>query len=167
MKKIIMLISIVFISILFMTCGKSVKKISSDKETVKEVMNTSPETIESENVIQKNIPEDISLHSGEFTVTMSGFKGELVLSNMDGVYSGTIKFFSWGNGIPQPLTDLKITDDKIFFKRVIKTREDLTKYGGTAFFEQDFYGIFTADKKTIKGYYRYTGTQDNWEAKRK
>ncbi len=119
------------------------------------------------NSVDESGVSDLSAHSGTFTVTMSGYRGEIFIGVADGKFYGTIKFFNWGNGVPQPLINLKVNDDKIYFKRAIKTREELLKYGGTDFFEQDFYGIFSSDRKTIKGYYRYIGTQDNWEAVRK
>lgn len=110
---------------------------------------------------------DLPSHSGLYDIKVSGYKGEIFIGIADGKLYGTIKFFNWGNGVPQPLLNLRINDDKIYFRRVINTREDLIKYGGTAYFEQDFYGIFSQDKKIIKGYYKYFGTQDNWEAIKK
>jgi hypothetical protein len=158
---------ILFIALLFTACGKSLKENESLIDPVKNTTDNGTILILPGNSIQESGIKDISLYSGKFNFTMSGYKGELFIGIANERFYGSIKFFNWGNGVPQPLTDLRVNEDKIYFKRVIKTKEDLIKYGGTAYFEQDFYGIFTADKKTIKGYYRYTGTQDNWEAVKK
>ena len=174
MKKVITFIFITAAFLMLTLCTKSVKTdaVSDVAKTVPvETDNNIPETVTDNmqpgnNVVDSGI-KDIQNHSGQFNLSMSGYKGEIFIGIADGRFYGTIKFFNWGNGVPQPLTDLRVTDDKIYFRRVIKTKEDLIKYGGTAYFEQDFYGIFTADKKTIRGYYRYIGTQDNWEAVKK
>jgi hypothetical protein len=171
MKKKAIVVPIILSIFLIAGCTNALK---TDSAVIDPVNNTLTDTevnktdpILPGNNIQDSGVKDIASHSGEFSITMSGYKGELFIGISNERFYGTIKFFNWGNGVPQPLTDLKVSEDKIYFKRVIKTKEDLIKYGGTAYFEQDFYGIFTADKKTIKGYYRYTGTQDNWEAKKK
>lgn len=166
MKKFLLILSIIFTVLIITVCGKTVIKdpVSSDTNNISEVQNDS---ILPGNSVNDSGIKDITNHVGLFDVSMSGYKGELFIGITDGKFYATIKFYNWGNGTPQPVTDLKVTDDKIYFKRVINTKEDLLKYGGTAFFEQDFYGIFTSDKKTIKGYYRYIGTQDNWEAIKK
>lgn len=171
MRRKTIVILIILSILLIAGCTKALK---TDSGAIDPVNNTLTEpaanntnSILPGNNIQESGITDITSHSGEFSITMSGYKGELFIGISNKRFYGTIKFFNWGNGVPQPLTDLKVTEDKIYFKRVIKTKEDLIKYGGTAYFEQDFYGIFTADKKTIKGYYRYIGTQDNWEAVKK
>ncbi len=158
---------ILLITLIFSGCGKSLIKNETVVNPVSNTADTVTNQILPGNSIRESGIEDISSISGEFNFTMSGYKGELFIGIADERFYGTIKFFNWGNGVPQPLTDLKVSEDKIYFKRVIKTKEDLIKYGGTAYFEQAFYGIFTADKKTIKGYYRYIGTQDNWGALKK
>lgn len=170
MKKNLLLLTFLLITLMMTECRKTVKTDSvvpsSDRDT------TGIETDEKDqqalgNSVNDSGIKDIENHSGNFDVKMSGYKGELFIGIADNKFYGTIKFFNWGNGVPQPLTNLKITEDKIYFKREIKTKEDLIKYGGTAYFEQEFYGIFTADRKMVKGYYRYLGTQDNWEAFKK
>lgn len=170
MKKNLLLLTFLFIALIMTGCRKSVKIDSvipsSDKDT-NGAETTVTEQQKYGNSVSDSGIKDIVNHSGNFDVKMSGYKGELFIGIADNKFYGTIKFFNWGNGVPQPLINLKITDDKIYFKREIKTKEDLVKYGGTAFFEQEFYGIFTADKKMVKGYYRYLGTQDNWEAVKK
>jgi len=159
------------IPVLFFTvCSKSIKTDTvpaGTNDNSSNVENTETGKLLYGNNIDESGIKDIVNHIGKFDVSMSGYRGELFIGTADNKFYGTIKFFNWGNGVPQPLVNLKVTEDKIYFKREIKTREELIKYGGTAFFEQDFYGIFTADKKTVKGYYRYLGTQDNWEALKK
>lgn len=167
MNKQILTYAIVLTVLIISGCVKSLKT----DETVKDPGNSEVHIIANPlfpgNSIQESGIKDIVSHTGEFDVSMSGYKGELFIGIANGRFYGTIKFFNWGNGVPQPLIDLRVTEDKMYFKRIIKTKDDLIKYGGTAYFEQDFYGIFTADKKIIKGYYRYIGTQDNWEAVKK
>jgi hypothetical protein len=167
MNKNIITFILLFSVLLSAGCGKSSTTGGTLKNPVNNAADTGKNLILPGNSIRESGIKDLSSHSGKFDLSMSGYKGELFIGIADERFYGTIKFFNWGNGVPQPLTDLKVNEDKIYFKRVIKTKEDLIKYGGTAYFEQDFYGIFTADKKTIKGYYRYTGTQDNWEAIKK
>lgn len=111
--------------------------------------------------------DDVENHIGLFDVTMSGYKGEIFIGVADGTFYGTIKFYNWGNGTPQPLKDLRVNEDRVYFIRSITTREELEKYGGTDTFTQEFYGIYSKDRKMIRGYYRYAGTQDSWEAIKK
>ncbi len=164
MKKMISLLSIILTICIFTSCTKSIKAAPIYSKTT-----DTPEKniIVPGNSVEESGIQDIASHSGSFDMVMSGYKGELFIGVADGKFYGTIKFYNWGNGVPQPLTDLKVTEDKIYFKRVIKTKEDMIRYGGTAYFEQDFYGLFTSDNKMIRGYYRYIGTQDNWEAIKK
>ena len=164
MNRTISLFAIVILVLALAVCKKTIK---TDVKTDRIESAAENDKILPGNSTDESGVKNIGTHSGSFDVKMSGYKGELFIGIAGGKFYGTIKFFNWGNGVPQPLHDLKITEDKIYFKRIIKTKEDLLKYGGTAFFEQDFYGIFTSDKKTIKGYYRYIGTQDNWEAVKK
>ncbi len=167
MKRIISLISILTTLLLFISCTRLLRTDNTSTGTTGNSTNTVTDQILPGNTIKDSGIKDIKNHSGQFDMSMSGYKGELFIGVADGRFYGTIKFYNWGNGVPQPLTDLKVTEDKIYFKRVIKTKEDLVRYGGTDFFEQDFYGLFTTDNKMIKGYYRYIGTQDNWEAIKK
>jgi len=167
MKNITILLLILTTVSLMTFCAKSVKKDSVNINANEISSDKFAEKILPGNNVSESGVKDITTHSGQFDITMSGYRGEIFIGIAEDRFYGTIKFYNWGNGVPQPLTDLKISDDKIYFKRTIKTKEDLIKYGGTAFFDHDFYGIFTPDKKTIKGYYRFTGTQDNWEAVKK
>ncbi len=170
MKKFFTLLMILATTIMLISCAKAVKTSFSTasteglKDSTADKMETAKEP-ESEN--KDPGLKDIQAHTGVFELTMSGYKGEMIIEYSEEKLSGTIKFFNWGNGTPQPLTDLRITENKIYFKRIIRTKEDLVNYGGTAYFEQDFYGIFSEDKKKIKGYYRYAGTQDGWKADKK
>lgn len=164
MYRFLNIINIILTVLIITGCGKSISTDTVTDNIKGTTPNVEADKIITGNSVNESGVKDISSHSGVFDVSMSGYKGELFIGISEGRFYATIKFFNWGNGTPQPVTDLKITEDKIYFKRAIKTKEDLVKYGGTAYFDQDFYGIFTADKKTIKGYYRYIGTQDNWEA---
>lgn len=119
------------------------------------------------NTVKESGVEDIKTATGTFNVTMGPFRGELVTYVKDGRFYGTLKFYNWGNGTPQPLKNLRINNDRIYFVRSITTKEELERYGGTAYFSQEFFGIFSADGNFIRGYYRYLGAQDNWEARRK
>ncbi len=110
---------------------------------------------------------DTENHIGTFEVKMGDYKGEIFIGVADGTFYGTLLFYNWGNGTPQPLKNLKVNEDRIYFIRSITTREEIEKYGGTAVFTQEFYGIFSKDRKIIRGYYRYAGTQDSWEAVKK
>lgn len=173
MKNTLLLLTLLLTALLFTACRKSVKTdiitpVTDNKiSNVEKIEKAETDKISYGNNLSESGIKDVAVHSGQFDVSMSGYKGELFIGIDKDKFYGTIKFFNWGNGVPQPLINLKVTDDKIYFKREIKTKEDLIKYGGTAFFEQEFYGIFSADRKTVKGYYRYLGTQDNWEALKK
>jgi len=167
MKKKLLLLSLTAVCLLFSACAKSVKTDAVQADTDKNVPASETEKKLYGNSITESGIKDISDHSGLFDISMSGYRGEIFIGTADNKFYGTIKFFNWGNGVPQPLIDLKVHEDKIYFKRQITTKEELAKYGGTAFFEQEFYGIFSADRKIIKGYYRYLGTQDSWQAYKK
>lgn len=128
--------------------------------------NEKTEIIKGNSVKESGITDALN-HTGSFEVKMGDYKGEIVLGISEGAFYGTILFFNWGNGTPQPLKELRVNEDRIYFVRSITTREEIDKYGGTAVFKQEFYGIFSKDRKIIRGYYRYAGTQDSWEAVKK
>ena len=92
---------------------------------------------------------DAANHTGTFDVKMGAYKGEIFIGVADGAFYGTILFYNWGNGVPQPLKNLKVNEDRIYFIRSLTTKEEIDKYGGTAAFTQDFYGIFSKDRKII------------------
>lgn len=119
------------------------------------------------NSVKESGINDPQNHIGSFGVSMSGYKGEIFIGMADGMFYGTIMFYNWGNGTPQPLKELRVNEDRVYFIRSITTKEELEKYGGTAIFTQEFYGIYSKDRKIIRGYYKYAGTQDSWEAVRK
>lgn len=119
------------------------------------------------NSIKDSGVTDAENHTGTYDFKMGAYKGEIFIGVADGAFYGTILFHNWGNGIPQPLKNLKVNEDRIYFIRSLTTREEIDKYGGTAVFTQEFYGIFSKDRKIIRGYYRYAGTQDSWEAVKK
>lgn len=168
MKRFSLCLIIITTTVMLISCGKAVKTDPAGNNVSDNAgINKTESGKQPGNEIKKTEIKDILDHTGVFALTMSGYKGEITIESLDGKLTGTIKFYNWGNGVSQPVNDLRITDNKIYFKRMIKTREDLIKYGGTAYFEQDFYGIFSEDKKMIKGYYRYSGTQDGWEAVKK
>jgi hypothetical protein len=98
---------------------------------------------------------------------MGIYKGELEIEVKDGRFYGTLKFYNRANDTAQPLKNLRINNDRIYFIRSITTKDELELYGDTAFFTQEFYGIFSSDGSLIRGYYRYPGARDNWEARRK
>ena len=124
------------------------------------------EIIKGNSVTESGITDAVS-HSGTFDIKMGDYKGEIFIGIADGSFYGTILFYNWGNGTPQPLRNLKVNDDRIYFIRSITSREEIERYGGTATFTQEFYGIFSKDREIIRGYYRYAGTQDSWEAIKK
>jgi len=170
MKKLLSYPVILLTAVMLTSCSQTLKTgpLNTPNEgSKKDIINNNETEKKQDNETDKTGAGDIEGHTGIYALIMSGYKGEINIEFQDGKFTGTIKFFNWGNGVPQPLTDLRITGNKIYFKRIIRTREDLIKYGGTAYFEQDFYGIFSEDKKKIKGYYRYAGTQDGWKADKK
>lgn len=161
--------------ILLLFCSGCLKKnIADDKSSTASHDNTSGiiTPVEDKSIIKGNSVADSGIddtadHIGIFSVTMSGYHGEIFIGVADGMFYGTIKFSNWGNGTPQPLKDLKVNEDRVYFIRSITSREEIEKYGGTAMFTQEFYGIYSKDRKIIRGYYRYAGTQDSWEAVKK
>jgi hypothetical protein len=165
MRRLVPLILIVVSAVMLSSCTKSIMTdTKTENSSSAQILNSAETGIQPGNKIKENGDNVYTDNSGIFSFKMSGYKGEISIEVHDGKYYGTIKFSNWGNGTPQPLNDLKVTENKIYFKRIIRTKDDLIKYGGTAYFEQDFYGIFTEDRKKIKGYYMYAGTQDSWEA---
>ncbi len=135
-------------------------------ENKEKIIIENKEIIKGNSVAESGI-DNIENYTGTFNVAMSGYKGEVFIGVADGAFFGTIRFFNWGNGTPEPLKNLKVNDDRIYFVRSILTKEEIERYGGTATFTQEFFGIFSKDKHLIRGYYRYVGTQDNWEAVKK
>lgn len=165
-KLFVIIITILSLSLLSSCSGKKVKLDSSPAEDTGNTGKTGEILIPGNSVKESGV-KDIKSAAGTFDVSMGQFKGELKIDVIDGRFHGTLKFYNWGNGIPQPLKNLRINNDRIYFVRSIRTKEELERYGGTAFFTQEFYGIFSGDGTLIRGYYRFLGAQDNWEARRK
>jgi len=164
--------------LLFVSCAKKAviqeNKLTDENVSIVATENKDEERPAEEvdeilkgNDIKESGISEPDTYTGSFEITMSGYKGEIFIGIKDGSFYGTIKFYNWGNGTPQPLKNLRVNEDKIYFVRSITTKEELVKYGGTAFFTQEFYGFISKDKKIIRGYYRYAGMQDNWQAVRK
>lgn len=165
---------LIILIVLLSGSGCVKKNLSDEKSSGTSLGSTSGNITSAENkdIIKGNSVkesgiDDTENHIGLFSVTMSGYQGEIFIGVSDGMFYGTIKFSNWGNGTPQPLKELKVNEDRVYFVRSITSREEIEKYGGTAMFTQEFYGIYSKDRKIIRGYYRYAGTQDSWEAVKK
>ncbi len=164
--------SVLFFLLLFLSVYGCAKKNIADNTPGNISKYNTPGTEVQNEIIKGNSVKESGIadpqnHIGSFGISMSGYKGELFIGMADGMFYGTILFYNWGNGTPQPLKDLKVNEDRVYFVRSITTKEELEKYGGTAMFTQEFYGLYSKDRKIIRGYYKYAGTQDSWEAVRK
>lgn len=162
-KKIIILLLAAFPLCFFLLCAKKQVQVPGDSISDKDTQINSSIA---GNTVKESGVSDIAKSTGTFNVTMGAYKGKLVIEVKDGRFYGTLKFSNWGNGKPQPLKNLRVNNNRIYFVRSITSKEELELYGGTAFFTQEFYGIFSSDGYLIRGYYRYLGAQDNWEARR-
>jgi len=172
MRKGLLLVLIIIVA--FFCCAK---KNLSDEAGIITSQDDTPGNIAQSDTVKAEIIKGNSIkdsgitdtenHTGTFEVKMGAYKGEVFIGVADNAFYGTILFYNWGNGTPQPLKNLKVNEDRIYFIRSLTTREEIEKYGGTAAFKQEFYGIFSKDRKIIRGYYRYAGTQDSWEAVKK
>lgn len=168
MKKNKLLLLMILILPFFLFCSKkNISDTNSQIENKQPLTENNDKTTIPGNTVKESGVTDIKNRTGTFEVYMGSYKGELLIAVKDGRFYGTLKFSNWGNGTPQPLKDLRINNDRIYFVRSITTRDELKIYGGTAFFTQEFYGIFSSDGSLVRGYYRYLGAQDNWEARRK
>ena len=165
-KLFFIILLILFLSLVSACSGKKVKLDGAPAEGTGDTGKAGEILIPGNSVIESGV-KDIKSAAGTFDVSMGQFKGELKIDVIDGRFYGTLKFYNWGNGTPQPLKNLRINNDRIYFVRSITTKEELERYGGTAYFTQEFYGIFSGDGTLIRGYYRFLGAQDNWEARRK
>ncbi len=116
--------------------------------------------------MKKNSDNISGSFSGKYIVIIRGFRGELVLKKTATGYSGTIFFKNWGKGVPIPVRKLRINNNKIYFYRSVKNREELLKYGGSRYFDQKYSGFFSKDGSRIRGTFIDSGTQANWEAKK-
>jgi len=166
LKLFFIILIILSLSIITACSGKKVKLDGTPSDNIERTGKTGEILIPGNSVKESGL-KDIKSATGTFDVSMGSFRGELKIDVIDGRFYGTLKFYNWGNGVPQPLKNLRINNDRIYFVRSITTKEELERYGGTAYFTQEFYGIFSGDSRLIRGYYRFLGAQDNWEARRK
>lgn len=132
--------------------GNKIKKNSSDND----------------HGISKKNESDLSFSfSGDYRITIRGFTGILALKKIGAGYEGTIYYRDWGKGVPMPLHNLKINDNKIYFERSVRSREELKKYGGSRYFTQKYTGLFSKDGKMIRGTFVDSGAEANWHAEKK
>jgi len=103
---------------------------------------------------------------GTYRVRMTGFTGELKIFSDNGILKGSIQFSTWGRGKQQPLKKVSIQGRKIYFIRSASTRKELEEFGGSRYFKQVFYGQFSEDGSSIKGYFKDSGAQNSWDGRK-
>ncbi len=103
---------------------------------------------------------------GSYRIRLTGFTGKLIVFSDDGILKGSIQFTSWGKGKKQPLKKVSIKGRKIYFIRSVSTKKELEEFGGSRYFEQVFFGEFSDDGKTIKGYFKDSGGQNSWDGRK-
>lgn len=158
----------IFITICFLfiqlTACKTTKVIKTDdpttiKDTTNDTKVPGKKTVKEE-VYNLNPP-------GTFRLHVAGFRGTLKIWKEDGKYNGTVKFIGWGTGVPQPVKNLNINVNRIYFVRSVTNEEDMKKYGGSKFFKQEFHGVYNNDSSKISGYYKQGGIEYRFAAYRK
>jgi len=134
----------------------------------KKIVKNDDNASTSDNGNDSTDPDDIEYLkglSGAYKIIIAeGFTGRLVLKIDKGSFTGTIQFDNWGNGLPEPLKDIRINREKIYFIRSIQTQEELKKFGSTRFFKQHFFGKILENGKRIKGYFIDSGVETAWRA---
>lgn len=103
---------------------------------------------------------------GTYRLRMTGFTGELIIFSDNGILKGSIQFSAWGRGKKQPLKKVSIKGRKMYFIRSISTKKEIEEFGGSRYFKQDFYGTFSEDGSTIKGYFKDSGAQNSWDGRK-
>ncbi len=119
-----------------------------------------------DNAEGRKVTKENSKFLGKYSIRMTGFIGDLTISNDGGKLKGEIRFANWGGGQSQVLKKMSITGSKIYFVRSISTKEELVRFGGKRFFKQEFHGQFSSDGSVVKGYFKDSGGQNSWEGKR-
>lgn len=103
---------------------------------------------------------------GTYRVDVSGHKGILYIYSLPGGSPGaTLHFQNWGKHIPEPLANVTIQGNRIYFVRSCAGRR-CAEIGATGPFRQDYTGELTPDGVTLSG--QYTGGQSGsgWVATR-
>ncbi len=166
MKKRFVLIIIIIVCNLhaLLSCSSGMKNTKLSENNAEK--NTSPdrsgnmiESFPGNSISDTLNPEQLA---GEYTVYISNFKAKIRIYIFNNKFYGDIRFEEWGKRLPQPLKDLNISGNKIYFIRSITTAEDMEKYGSARFFRQQFHGFFSDDRKRIKGYYLEAGAEASW-----
>ncbi|MBN2041741.1 MAG: hypothetical protein JW864_17020 [Spirochaetes bacterium] len=161
-RAIIIFLSVVLLGNAFLNCSTQVKKDAAADNKISAV--PLKEDHPGNAVTDVSNPDDFP---GEYEAYISNFKAIITLRVRNNKFYGEIRFSSPGSGVPQPLKDLTIADNKIYFIRSVETEEELKKYGSSRFFKQTFHGGFSADRKKIKGYFIESGAESSWGAFKK
>jgi|GEM_PF-2889746 len=103
---------------------------------------------------------------GTYRIRMTGFTGKLIIFSDKGILKGSIEFSAWGQGKTQPLKKVSIKGRKMYFIRSVSTRKEIEEFGGSRYFKQEFYGTFSEDGSTIKGYFKDSGAQNSWDGRK-
>jgi hypothetical protein len=179
-NSIIMIFMVTFLlGIAFSDCSTKIKKNTIREKSISTGNSRDIDKDDNENknyavILKERFPgnsisdvDNPEKYVGEYNAYISNFKATITLFIINNKFYGEIKYEQWGNGLPQPLKDLKITDNKIFFIRSISTDQEIKKFNSNRFFKQQYHGIFSNDHKQVKGYFIEAGAEASWRAFKK
>jgi len=103
-------------------------------------------------------------YTGTYSINAAGNSGILALRRANGAFYGSIRFPNWGRGATEPLKGVRISGGKIFFVRSVTTPDEVKRTGANGPFVQEYSGEYTQGGRSIRGSYRVSGIQKQWDA---
>ncbi|MCE9596474.1 MAG: hypothetical protein K8S54_00760 [Spirochaetia bacterium] len=103
---------------------------------------------------------------GTYRIDVSGHKGLLYIYSLPGGYPGaTLHFQNWGKHIPEPLGNVAIQGNRIYFVRSCAGRR-CSEIGATGPFRQEYNGELSQDGANLVGQYSGGQSGSGWVANR-
>ncbi|MBL8019954.1 MAG: hypothetical protein JNM27_09840 [Leptospirales bacterium] len=111
-------------------------------------------------------PAPFQYFIGTYRVDVSGHKGLLYIYSLPGGSPGaTIHFQNWGKHVPEPLGNVVIQGNRIYFLRSCSGRR-CAEIGATAAFRQEYTGELSPDGTLLNGQYSGGQSGSGWVATR-
>ena len=103
---------------------------------------------------------------GTYKINVAGHEGYLYLKQKNNRLYGGVKFPNWANGVYEPLKNIKIEKNRIYFTRSATSIKEVRRIGASSYFTQTYSGTYYAKGREIKGFYKHSGAKHSWKAEK-
>jgi hypothetical protein len=104
---------------------------------------------------------------GQYDIEAGGHKGELsIFLSQNGSIGAIVRFTNWGTRQPEYLTGVRVTGNRIDFRRAC-TGTECRRIGSPHDFHQDYTGTLDPVAREIRGNYSGSHSSGTWVARRR